>query len=244
MLTFQDYSVEFGAPNFSGEHHGDEVKPLVSIYAEAVVHAANLESFKPGLMDALWKRPAVNDSQRVGDDGEVHELVCRFPTAKHVAFEDKFPGYGLVVHKSELFDDTKEWPTVDIAKIGVTPQDGGTARVKFRIQVRGDGLEWFVGMMNRAASITLTPPKSAPLPPEHPDTRADDTQEQLPIGEGPAPESDPLAGADVAHGNGSTVTVDTSAITGAGTSITGPAGPLMDAIAEKAGKRSGRRAAH
>ena len=59
MLTFTEYAVEFAPPNFSAETHGDELKPLMSIYVEAVVNAANLESFKPGLQSALWKRPAM-----------------------------------------------------------------------------------------------------------------------------------------------------------------------------------------
>lgn len=203
MLTFHDYGVEFGPPNFSAEIHGNESKPLVSIYAEAVVNAANLESFKPGLREALWKRPAANDSERMDEDGAVHDLVSRFPTAKSVAFEDKFPGYDLVVHKSELFDERRDWPDVTVGNISVKPENGGSARIKFRIQARGEGLEWWVQMMNRAASITLTPPKAERLPSNHPDAPDD---------------SDPLAGSlefgrdahreddagndDIAHGSG------------------------------------------
>lgn len=174
MLTFEQYGVDFASPNFSSEIHGDELKPLMSIVVEAVVHATNLESFKPGITDALWKRPAANDSERLDDAGKLHDLVKRFGTAKALSFEDKFPGYQLVVHKSELFDDTREWPEVEVGKISVEAENGGSARVKMRLQIRdeSDELAWWVQMMGRSAQITLLPPHK-PLPPEHPDAPKD-----------------------------------------------------------------------
>lgn len=238
MLTLIEYGVQFGPPNFSAEQHGEEVKPLVTIYAVAVVNAANLESFKSGLQNALWKRPALNDSERMDEDGKtVHELVCRFPTAKAVKFSDKFPGYALVVHKSELFDETKDWPEVTICNVSIEPQNGGTASVRFGIQARGEELEWWVQMMNRAASITLTPPKDEPLPKGHPDAPAPDDGPQAPIGQGKPPVADPMAGTPLQ-------TVDTTAMFGTESSITGPAGPLMDAIKQRVKqKRPSRTAA-
>ncbi len=187
MLSFTQYGVQFALPVVNRELHGKEVVPYVSVPTEAVVHAANLESFKAGLQEALWKRPAVNDSERLDDDGQVHDLVCRFPTAKPFPFGDRFPGYSMVVHKSELFDEECPWPDVELTNISVQPENGGTARIRFKMLIRGDdAIDWWPRMMFRAANITLSPPSDKPLPADHPDARGDD------------PRGDVFAGTDLA----------------------------------------------
>lgn len=174
MLQFDQYPASFASPNFSAELHGDEPKPLMSIYVEAVVNAANLESFKAGLREALWLRPAINDSSRLDDNGKVHDLVRRFPTIKAVQFEDKLGrGYALTI-KGDLLDDAKTWSDVEIGKVSVAPQDGGTARIRFRVQARGEGLEWFVSLLNQGRTITLTPPPAGYVADEESDGDPDD----------------------------------------------------------------------
>lgn len=202
MLSFDQYPADFGKPTYSEEMHGNEAKPLVTVYAEAVVHADVLEGIRPGLRDALFTRPALNDSARLGDNGAVNDLVRRFTTMEPLCLTDEWPGYSLTVH-GDLIDSAKEWSDVELGKLSIKPQDGGTARLKIRMQMRGEGLEWWVSMMNSAASITLEPPKAVPLPEGHPDARADDEggQEQLPIGEGAPPEDDQFAGTDLATGS-------------------------------------------
>lgn len=175
MLSFDHYGVQFGLPVPNRELHGKEVVPYVAVPTEAVVNAANLESFKAGLQDALWKRPAINDSERLDDDGKVHDLVCRFPTAKPLPFADRYPGYSLTLLKTELYDDESEWPIVELTSISVQPENGGTARIRFKMLIRGDeAVSFWPGMMFRSAQITLMPPKPDALPSGHPDAREPD----------------------------------------------------------------------
>src|SRR5689334_12526563 len=97
MLRLEQYPAAFAKPTYGEEMHGDEAKPLVSIYVDFTVHADVLEAIKPGLRDALFVRPALNDSARVGDDGVVHDLVRRFLSMEPLRLTDEWPGYTLTI---------------------------------------------------------------------------------------------------------------------------------------------------
>lgn len=186
MIAFTEYPAAFTKPVYGEEMHGDEAKPLVSIYIEATVNADVLESIKPGLRDALFKRPAVNDSERLVD-GQAVALIRRFTTLEPARLTDDWPGYTMTVH-GDLVDAPRTWADVELGKLSIDAQDGGTAKLKVRAQMRGEGLEFWVGMMNRSVSITLEPPKAEPLPDGHPDAQAD------------VEDDDPFSGSDLARG--------------------------------------------
>lgn len=173
MLTYTEYPADCSKPTYGEEHHGNEVVKNVSVYLTTSVGADALEAIKPGLRDALFVRPAINDSARIGEDGEVHELVRRFTSMDAIKFDDDYPGCALTLHKSELFDEDAEWADVEIGKFSVEPKDGGTAIVRFRAQMRHDLAPW-VEMYGRTVRITLTPPPDKPLPAEHADAPGDD----------------------------------------------------------------------
>lgn len=192
-LALTEKECHISKPTYGEENHGEDTAPLVSVYLSTTVGPTTLEDIARGLLGALFVPVEPNDSRAA--DGPYARRVSFLQPVK---IDHDIKGYSIKVH-GDLVDEHAHFDDVEVGKYTVEPKDGGTSEVKFRIQMRKGDLARWVELMNRDLAITLTPPKAEPLPAEHPDAQADEHQEQLPIGEGNAPNVDPFSGANLSE---------------------------------------------
>ncbi len=203
-------SVKLNSANFRSELHGEEHVPAVDLGFTQDVPNTILSYFDGSLLSALYYCSAASSGQKVIDGVDQVLPNLRFPKmVTPIKWNDTGKGYYLEVDYGLGPDESNI--ELDLCTVGgfqITPKEGGTVELKYRVQVSGSPLTEKVcgklaSLIQQEVKIKLLPPEvpqsgdDTPPPP----TSADDVSRALFKGQGEEEDGDtPLKAAQRAHG--------------------------------------------
>lgn len=210
-FEIEDFAaVKLNSANFRSQLHGEEHVPAVDLGFTMDAPNTILSYFDGWLLTALYYCSAASSGQKVIDGVDQVLPNLRFPKlATPIKWNDSGKGYYLEVDYGLGPDESNI--ELDLCTVGgfhITPKEGGTVELKFRVQVSGSPLTEKVcgklaSLIQQEVKIKLLPPEvpqsgeETPPPP----TSADDVSKALFKEPGEEAEGDtPLKAAQRAHG--------------------------------------------
>lgn len=148
------------------EKHGVEDVPAVDI--NFVMDAPNdvLSYFDGALLNALYTAHEDPNAQEEIDGIEPvsHLPNLRFPKMAPIKWDQKSPGYTLVIDYGLGAKSNLELENVEVGKFTICPKEGGTVELKFQCQCVAGLTERIIGklalMIGQEVSIELHAPES------------------------------------------------------------------------------------
>lgn len=207
-------TAKLNSANFRSELHGEEHVPAVDLGFTQDVPNTILSYFDGFLLSALYYCSAASSGQKVIDGVDQVLPNLRFPKmVTPIKWNDSGKGYYLEVDYGLGPDESNI--ELDLCTVGgfqITPKEGGTVELKFRVQVSGSPLTEKVcgklaSLIQQEVKIKLLPPEAPQAEEETPPppTSKEDVSRALftePGGEGDASGSPatPLDAMKKAHG--------------------------------------------
>jgi len=174
--------------NVRSEHHGGELVPAVDVKLSIDAMNSILFAFDPMLQRALYCR-AIEGAQR-----EIEGIpgACEFPNLRFPKLDMPLrwtldaTGYKLTVDYGLGGDSNLVLESCTIGDFKLTPKEGGTVLVGFRVQ-KADIAEDLIGklatLVQHDVQITLEPPEGTNPLPFDSDTPTDaDDEDDFPVG--------------------------------------------------------------
>jgi hypothetical protein len=150
--------------NTRAEMHGDEKVPALDLGFRWETSNAVLGRFDPWLLTALYHRSAAADAQ--GDIPGVEKVMQNLRMAKLGAplhWQEELIGYFLEIEYGTGGKSNLRLDAVDVNKFKLTPKEGGTTIVEFRVQASTGITERIFGklplLLGHEVKITLLAPK-------------------------------------------------------------------------------------
>lgn len=161
-------SVKLNSANFRSQLHGEEHVPAVDLGFTMDAPNTILSFFDGFLLSSLYYCSAASSGQTV-IDGVAQVLPnLRFPKlSTPLKWEDSGKGYFLEIDYGLGPDESNiELDLCTVGEFRITPKEGGTVELKFRVQVSGSPLTEKVcgklaSLIQQEVRITLTPPQVA-----------------------------------------------------------------------------------
>ena len=147
------------------EKHGVEDVPAVDI--NFVMDAPNdvLSYFDGALLNALYtahEEPESGQDEIDGIEPVSHFPNLRFPKMAPIKWDQKSPGYTLVIDYGLGTKSNLELENVEVGKFTICPKEGGTVELKFQCQCVAGLTERIIGklalMIGQEVSIELHAP--------------------------------------------------------------------------------------
>lgn len=183
-------SVKLNSVNFRSELHGEDHVPAADIGVTMDAPNTVLSYFDGALLSALYYCSAASSGQEVIEGVDKVLPNLRFPKlATPLKWNDSGKGYYLEVDYGLGPDESNiELDLCTVGEFRLTPKEGGTVEVKFRVQVSGSPLTEKVcgklaSLIQQEVKIQLLPPQTPAQddgePEVKPPTSADDVSRAL-----------------------------------------------------------------
>lgn len=178
-FAIEDFaSVKLNSANFRSQLHGEEHVPAVDLGFTMDAPNTILSYFDGALLSALYYCSAASSGQKVIDGVDQVLPNLRFPKlGLPLKWDDSGKGYFLEIDYGLGPDESNiELDLCTVGDFRITPKEGGTVEIKYRVQVSGSPLTEKVcgklaSLIQQEVKILLTPPKAV---------AGNDTEEQLP----------------------------------------------------------------
>lgn len=204
--------VKLNSASFRSELHGEAHVPAVDLSFTQDVPNTVLSYFDGALLSALYYCSAASSGQTAIEGVDQVLPNLRFPKlGLPLKWDDSGKGYYLEIDYGLGPDESNiELDLCTVGEFRITPKEGGTVELKYRVQVSGSPLTEKVcgklaSLIQQEMKIKLLPPQATqqegdePPPP----TSKEDVSRALftePGGEGGAAPDTPLAAMERAHG--------------------------------------------
>ena len=150
--------VKLTAFNPRAEKHGKQAKPAADLLIEAPMSADCLRHFSPELREALY-RPAEDQADLVQPDRNALTAL-RFQKMSPFAWGWEGKGYSMIIDYGLGGDSDIVLEECTVKDFRISPQEGGTVMVKFRVVAHPD--EKATGILGHRVQqnidVLLTPP--------------------------------------------------------------------------------------
>lgn len=161
MLELKLDKIDAMYTHFNGrtEREGDKDIPAADLKVTAYLPATVLEQFRTGLKDMLFKHDTLEGTLFAGDEDVAKQgLVVRDPHMVYPLERDE-EMTGATVSIDFGIGDPMVFGGVKVNSFKLTPRDGGSVVVDFRVQCRpdqdqGGKLYW---LQKRSITFSLTP---------------------------------------------------------------------------------------
>lgn len=131
MFNLAKQNAKVAHINIREEKHGEENVLAADLNITASVPNTFLEGLSPGLRASLY------DNEKDGldlDPENPHTVVLRYPQMSSFVWAGEMAKALFTVHGAKKADDLGF--TADINKLRLTPKDGGTVDIQFRVQIQ------------------------------------------------------------------------------------------------------------
>jgi hypothetical protein len=176
-FEIEDFAaVKLNSANFRSQLHGEEHVPAVDLGFTMDAPNTILSYFDGWLLTALYYCSAASNGQKVIDGVDQVLPNLRFPKlGLPIKWEDTGKGFYLEVDYGLGPDESNiELDLCTVGEFRLTPKEGGTVEVKFRVQVSGSPLTEKV--CGKLASLIQQEVKIKLLPPQAPADDSDTPQ--------------------------------------------------------------------
>lgn len=144
--------------NPRAEKHGKERKPAADLHIEAALQADILKHFAPDLREAIYK--AAEDQADLVDPDRSAFTALRFQKMSPFSWQWEGKGYELRIDYGLGGDSDIVLDECTVRDFHISPQQGGTVMIKFRISAHPD--EHQAGILahriQQDIDVTLIPP--------------------------------------------------------------------------------------
>lgn len=175
-FEIEDFApVKLNSANFRSQLHGEEHVPAVDLSFTMDAPNTVLSYFDGFLLSGLYYCSAASSGQKVIDGVDQVLPNLRFPKlGLPLKWEDTGKGYYLEVDYGLGPDESNiELDLCTVGEFRLSPKEGGTVEIKFRVQVSGSPLTEKV--CGKLASLIQQEVKVKLLAPEAPQDEDDDT---------------------------------------------------------------------
>lgn len=206
-FAIEDFAaVKLNSANFRSQLHGEEHVPAVDLSFTMDAPNTVLSYFDGFLLSALYYCSAASSGQKVIDGVDQVLPNLRFPKlGLPLKWEDSGKGYYLEIDYGLGPDESNiELDLCTVGEFRLSPKEGGTVEIKFRVQVSGSPLTEKVcgklaSLIQQEVKVRLLAPQAAQDADDTPPpTSQEDVSREL-FGEKPA-EDTPEAALMRAHG--------------------------------------------
>jgi hypothetical protein len=206
--------VKLNSASFRSELHGEAHVPAVDLSFTQDVPNTALSYFDGSLLSALYYCSAASSGQKIIDGVDQVLPNLRFPKlGLPLKWDDSGKGYYLEIDYGLGPDESNiELDLCTVGEFRITPKEGGTVELKYRVQVSGSPLTEKVcgklaSLIQQEMKIKLSPPQAAQTGDDEPPppTSKEDVSRALftePGGEGSSNPATPLQAMERAHGVG------------------------------------------
>lgn len=155
MFALEEHTAKIANVNPRAELNGNDTKLAADIKFETCIGRDLLDEFDPALRGLMFREPQTGDQPQLIDSGD-GATALRMPKLQPLGWDEKYPGYSLVVHG--LLDDVAI--PVELSGFTFKGLDGGSVKTSFRATCHPDAdqIGHLCGLIQNDVEISLVPP--------------------------------------------------------------------------------------